>query len=155
MMIDEIGLLLNKRILTKVSTLAQISEILKKTEQSKRVLEEASEGFALDVVREDETGDETISIDRLTTEGDSPIIRGFVARGDIFRDSFRDPGWYTRDLFDVDRVEVYKGPSSFAFGRGCHRYRPCLRGPVAVIPVSPVLLNGPMPGQLGHFLFSK
>ena len=75
MMIDEIGLLLNKRILTKVSTLAQISEILKKTEQSKRVLEEASEGFALDVVREDETGDETISIDRLTTEGDSPIIR--------------------------------------------------------------------------------
>src|SRR5262249_48052093 len=42
MMIDEISLLLSKRILTKVSTLAQISEILKKTEQSKRVLEEAS-----------------------------------------------------------------------------------------------------------------
>jgi catecholate siderophore receptor len=51
-------------------------------------------------------------------QGDSPIIRGFVARGDIFRDGFRDPGWYTRDLFDIDRVEVYKGPSSFAFGRG-------------------------------------
>ena len=50
MMIDEISLLLGKRILTKVSTLAQISEILKKTEQSKRVLEEASEGFTLDVV---------------------------------------------------------------------------------------------------------
>jgi|SRR5262249_35377199 len=33
-------------------------------------------------------------------QGDSPIIRGFVARGDIFRDGFRDPGWYTRDLFD-------------------------------------------------------
>jgi catecholate siderophore receptor len=51
-------------------------------------------------------------------QGDGPIIRGFAARGDIFRDGFRDPGWYTRDLFDVDRVEVYKGPSSFAFGRG-------------------------------------
>jgi catecholate siderophore receptor len=51
-------------------------------------------------------------------QGDSPIIRGFVARGDIFRDGFRDPGWYTRDLFPVDRVEVYKGPSAFAFGRG-------------------------------------
>ena len=51
-------------------------------------------------------------------QGDSPIIRGFVARGDIFRDGYRDPGWYTRDLFPVDRVEVYKGPSSFAFGRG-------------------------------------
>jgi type IV pilus assembly protein PilB len=75
MMIDEISLLLGKRVLTKVSTLAQISEILKKTEQSKRVLEEASEGFALDVVREDESGDETISIDKLTAEGDSPIIR--------------------------------------------------------------------------------
>ena len=51
-------------------------------------------------------------------QGDSPIIRGFTARGDIFRDGFRDPGWYTRDLFNVDRVEVYKGPSAFAFGRG-------------------------------------
>ncbi|HEV2729436.1 MAG TPA: GspE/PulE family protein [Terriglobales bacterium] len=77
MMIDEISLLLGKRIVTKVSTLGQISEILKKTEQSKRVLEEASEGFTLDVIREDEAGgDETISIDRLTTQGDmSPIIR--------------------------------------------------------------------------------
>ena len=51
-------------------------------------------------------------------QGDSPIIRGFVARTDIFRDGIRDPGWYTRDLFSVDRVEVYKGPSAFAFGRG-------------------------------------
>jgi type IV pilus assembly protein PilB len=75
MMIDEISLLLSKRVITKVSTLAQITEILKKTEQSKRVLEEASEGFALDLVSEDESGDETISIDRLTAEGDSPIIR--------------------------------------------------------------------------------
>ena len=77
MMIDEISLLLGKRIITKVSTLKQISDILKKTEQSQRVLEEASEGFALDVIREDEqTGEETISIDRLTQAGDhSPIIR--------------------------------------------------------------------------------
>jgi catecholate siderophore receptor len=51
-------------------------------------------------------------------QGDSPIIRGFTARGDIFRDGLRDPGWYTRDLFSADRVEVYKGPSAFAFGRG-------------------------------------
>src|SRR5258708_17999069 len=76
MMIDEISLLLSKRILTKVSTLAQISEILKKTEQSKRVLEEASEGFTLAVVSEDEAGGEdSISIDRLTAQGDiKPII---------------------------------------------------------------------------------
>jgi type IV pilus assembly protein PilB len=78
MMIDEISLLLGKRIVTKVATLKQISDILKKTEQSQRVLEEASEGFALDVIREDEqTGEETISIDRLTQQGGdhSPIIR--------------------------------------------------------------------------------
>ncbi|HKR93889.1 MAG TPA: GspE/PulE family protein [Candidatus Angelobacter sp.] len=79
MMIDEIGLLLNRRIKTKVATLAQISDILKKTEQSQRVLEEASEGFVLDVVRDEETAsEENISIDRITgtTEADvSPIIR--------------------------------------------------------------------------------
>jgi type IV pilus assembly protein PilB len=78
MMIDEISLLLGKRILTKVSTLAQISEILKKTEQSKRVLEEASEGFTLAVVSDEEAGgaEDSISIDRLTAQGDiSPIIR--------------------------------------------------------------------------------
>src|SRR6478736_428895 len=78
MMIDEISLLLSKRILTKVSTLAQITEILKKTEQSKRVLEEASEGFTLAVVSDEEAGgaEDSISIDRLTAQGDtSPIIR--------------------------------------------------------------------------------
>jgi len=78
MMIDEIGLLVQKRIITKVATLKQISDILKKTEQSQRVLEEASEGFTLDVIREDDaTGkEETLSIDKLTGGSDaSPIIR--------------------------------------------------------------------------------
>ena len=76
MMIDEISLLLQKRIVTKVATLQQISDILKKTEQSQRVLEEASEGFT--IIREDEaTGaEETLTIDKLTATGDtSPIIR--------------------------------------------------------------------------------
>jgi type IV pilus assembly protein PilB len=77
MMIDEIGLLLHKRIRTKVATLIQISDILKKTEQSQRVLEEASEGFTLDVIPVDETSEENISIERLASaESDiSPIIR--------------------------------------------------------------------------------
>src|SRR5437660_12842664 len=76
MMIDEIGLLLNKRIITKVATLAQISDILKKTEQSQRVLDEAGESFMLDVICEDENGDENISIERLTADSEmSPIIR--------------------------------------------------------------------------------
>src|SRR6478736_5921776 len=74
-----VDLLLNRRIKTKVATLVQISDILKKTEQSQRVLEEASEGFVLDVVREDEgSGDDNITIDKITGTADadvSPIIR--------------------------------------------------------------------------------
>ena len=76
MMIDEISLNLGRRIIIKVATLTQISDVLKKTEQSQRVLEEAGENFALDVIREDENADETISIEKLTAESDiSPIIR--------------------------------------------------------------------------------
>ena len=76
MMIDEVALLLQRPILIRVATSSQISDILKKTEQSQRVLEEASEDFAVHVIREEEETDETISIERLTAEGDmSPIIR--------------------------------------------------------------------------------
>src|SRR5689334_16150681 len=75
MMIDEVGLLLRRRVRTKVATLSQITDLLKKTEQSQRVLEEASEGFTLDVVREEGGGDENISIERLNSAGDSPVIK--------------------------------------------------------------------------------
>ena len=76
MMIDEIALSLKKRIIPKVSTLSQITDILKKTEQSQRVLEEAGESLSLDVIRETEDGEETISIEKLTADQDlSPIIR--------------------------------------------------------------------------------
>jgi type IV pilus assembly protein PilB len=77
MAIDEISLLLGRRIVPRVATLTQITDILKKTEQSQRVLDEAGETFALDVIREDESGaDETISFERLSQENDiSPIIR--------------------------------------------------------------------------------
>jgi catecholate siderophore receptor len=51
-------------------------------------------------------------------QGDQINIRGYSARNDIYRDGIRDPGWYARDAFSFDRVEVYKGPSSFLFGRG-------------------------------------
>src|SRR5690242_11848888 len=75
MMIDEVGLLLRRRVRTKVATLSQITDLLKKTEQSQRVLEEASEGFTLDVIRDEEGGDENLTIERLTSEGDSPVIK--------------------------------------------------------------------------------
>jgi type IV pilus assembly protein PilB len=76
-LIDELTLLLNRKLLVKVATLTQISELLKKTEQSQRVLEEVTEGFALDVVVEDGDSDETLSIDKLTaTDSDiAPVIK--------------------------------------------------------------------------------
>jgi type IV pilus assembly protein PilB len=76
MMIDEVSLLLDKRLVVHVATLTEIAGYLKKTEQSQRVLEEATEGFTLDVIRDEENGDETISIDRLTGDSEiSPVIR--------------------------------------------------------------------------------
>jgi catecholate siderophore receptor len=51
-------------------------------------------------------------------QGDTPYIRGFSAQNDIFRDGVRDPGWYTRDAFPIEAVEVYKGPAAVLFGRG-------------------------------------
>src|ERR1051326_2009227 len=76
-LIDELTLLLNKKLRVKVATLSQISELLKKTEQSQRVLEEVTEGFALDVVAEDGDQDETLSIDKLTAADSdiAPVIK--------------------------------------------------------------------------------
>ena len=73
--LDEIALLLNKKIRIKVATLPQITGLLKKTDQSQRVLEEVSGGFVLDVIQ-DEDSDETLSIEKLTGNKDiSPVIK--------------------------------------------------------------------------------
>src|SRR5579863_9387778 len=76
-LIDELTLLLNRKLRIKVATLSQIAEMLKKTEQSQRVLEEVTEGFTLDVVAEEGDSDETLSIDKLTaTDSDiAPVIK--------------------------------------------------------------------------------
>jgi type IV pilus assembly protein PilB len=73
--LDEISLLLKKKLRVKVATLSQINDLLKKTEQSQRVLEEVTEGFVLDVVG-DEDNDESLSIEKLTGDDElSPVIR--------------------------------------------------------------------------------
>ena len=76
-LIDELSILLQKKLRVKVATLSQISDLLKKTEQSQRVLEEVTEGFTLDVVSDEENQDETLSIDKLTaTDSDiAPVIK--------------------------------------------------------------------------------
>ncbi len=50
--------------------------------------------------------------------GDNLFIRGFGARNDIYVDGARDPGVLTRDTFNIESVEVSKGPSSATSGRG-------------------------------------
>src|SRR5467141_471741 len=76
-LIDELAVLLGKKLRVKVTTLSQISELLKKTEQSQRVLEEVTEGFALTVVGDEENADETLSIDRLSAADSdiAPVIK--------------------------------------------------------------------------------
>jgi catecholate siderophore receptor len=51
-------------------------------------------------------------------QGDTFILRGFSGQNDIFRDGGRDLGWFTRDTFNLEGVEVFFGPSSVLFGRG-------------------------------------
>jgi type IV pilus assembly protein PilB len=76
MVLDEISGLLGTRLVTRVATLSQITDLLKKTEQSQRVLDEAGEGLTFDVLSAENDPDENISIESITSEEDiSPIIR--------------------------------------------------------------------------------
>jgi catecholate siderophore receptor len=51
-------------------------------------------------------------------QGNNLTLRGYSARNDIFIDGVRDQGSYFRDIFNVESIEVLKGPSSQYFGRG-------------------------------------
>jgi type IV pilus assembly protein PilB len=73
---DELTLLLGKKLLIRVATARQIADVLKRTEQSQRVLEQATEAFALQAPKEEEESEETISGDRLTRDSTaSPVVR--------------------------------------------------------------------------------
>src|SRR3954462_3728856 len=73
-MIDELGVLLSTPIRAVVGPKSAIESILKKSESSQRVLEEATESFQLQVLKEDENGDESLTVEKLTSDA-SPIIR--------------------------------------------------------------------------------
>lgn len=51
-------------------------------------------------------------------QGDNLTLRGFAAGNDIYIDGVRDLGQYARDTFNLEAIEVLKGPSSVMFGRG-------------------------------------
>jgi catecholate siderophore receptor len=50
--------------------------------------------------------------------GDNIFVRGFGARNDVFIDGVRDPGVLSRDTFNIEEVEIAKGPASTISGRG-------------------------------------
>ncbi len=73
---DELPLLLGKKLILKVATPTQIGDLLKRTEQSQRVLDQATEAFTLTVVEDEEESDATLSADSLTRESAvSPVVR--------------------------------------------------------------------------------
>ena len=72
--IDELALLLGAPVTVTVGTPAAIRSILTRSEGSQRVLDEATEGFALQLLREDDQGDDRLTVERLTAD-ESPVIR--------------------------------------------------------------------------------
>ena len=73
-MIDELAVLLATQIRVTVGTPSAIQGILKKSESSTRVLEEATESFQLQLLREDDSGEDQLTVDKLTADS-SPVIR--------------------------------------------------------------------------------
>ena len=72
--LDELESVLARPLEVAVGPLSRITEILEKSESTQRVLDEATEGFRLQIVQEAEDGEEVLSIDRITADS-SPIIR--------------------------------------------------------------------------------
>jgi len=73
-MIDELSVVLGTPIKVTVGAPSAIQAILKKSESSQRVLEEATEGFQLQVLKEDESGEDNLTVERLTSDI-SPVIK--------------------------------------------------------------------------------
>lgn len=49
---------------------------------------------------------------------ETPVIRGSSSTGDFFLDGMRDDVQYYRDLYNIQQIEVLKGPNGMLFGRG-------------------------------------
>ena len=72
--LNEVEMALARPIRVMVGPERRIADILEKSESTQRVLDEATEGFRLQLVQEAEDGEEVLSIDRITADS-SPIIR--------------------------------------------------------------------------------
>ena len=72
--VNEIELALARPLEVAVGPANRIADILEKSESTQRVLDEATEGFSMQLVQEADDGGEVLSIDRITADS-SPIIR--------------------------------------------------------------------------------
>jgi type IV pilus assembly protein PilB len=73
-MIDELSVMLGTHVRVMVGARSAIEGMLKKSESSQRVLDEATEEFQMQVLKEDEAGEDNLTVERLTSDS-SPIIR--------------------------------------------------------------------------------
>jgi len=74
--LDELENVLNVRIVPYVATAGAIDVVLRKGEQTQRVLQEAASGFKISILKETEQGDEVLDLDRLASDSEmSPIIK--------------------------------------------------------------------------------
>jgi len=74
--LDELANTLHSRIVPHVATAGAIEVILRRGDATQRVLQEAASGFRISLVRETESGEEVLDLDRLATDSEmSPIIK--------------------------------------------------------------------------------
>jgi type IV pilus assembly protein PilB len=74
--LDELASALDARIIPHVATAGAIDVVLRKGDATQRVLQEATSGFRISLVKETEHGEEVLDLDRLATDSDmSPIIK--------------------------------------------------------------------------------
>ncbi|MDT7602180.1 MAG: type pilus assembly protein PilB [Acidobacteriota bacterium] len=74
--LDELASALHARIVPHVATAGAIDVVLRKGDATQRVLQEATSGFRISLVKETEHGEEVLDLDRLATDSDmSPIIK--------------------------------------------------------------------------------
>ena len=73
-MIDELGVILGTPVRVMVGARSAIEGMLKKSESSQRVLDDATEEFQIQVLKDDDRGDDNLTVERLTSDS-SPIIR--------------------------------------------------------------------------------
>jgi catecholate siderophore receptor len=86
----------------------------------------------------------TLNAGEGAARGDTVNLRGFSAFNDFFLDGIRDAAVYTRDSFDLEAVEVVKGPSATLFGRGS------TGGAINQVSKAPTLAPmGVVTGQIG------